>query len=427
MYCMNCGEKNDDQARFCIKCGQPLTGGTVVEKKSSPVKKKSKNANMITVSLILVAAIIVASVFNLWPWSARTDKDTNIAQAGKEQGQTKEQTEEQATADAVTFDNFSLDEIVAQCPDCQAALETYIATIAACQDWTTSQETIQALENQKCAQMQHFCTAQAIYVEDIPYAYHGSYGFYTGDWIGAGPAGKGTYSGSIYDTNIVSYTGDWGFGMPNGEGELYLQNYFGPWDMTYTGQMKNGMRDGTGSWFEYYDDSGFHKPTFRIYDEAVYNQDQLTDWTDCVKYDAETGEILEYCKMKTDEKGWPVQGSVWGPDDLSPEQENALGIVGSLFIVGVTAYMAGEMVQSLTDPHYADSIYKSKTPEEQLAELNQYNEQKAAKEQERLEREKQQKESDKAWAGGMLDKLDAGEIPYYENNRSYYEAIYYGN
>ena len=124
MYCMNCGEKNDDQARFCIKCGQPLTGGTVVEKKSSLVKKKSKNANMITVSLILVATIIVASVFNLWPWSARTDKDTNIAQAGKEQGQTKEQTEEQATADAVTFDNFSLDEIVAQCPDCQAALET---------------------------------------------------------------------------------------------------------------------------------------------------------------------------------------------------------------------------------------------------------------------------------------------------------------
>ena len=231
MYCMNCGEKNDDQARFCIKCGQPLAGDT---EKNSPVKKKSKNGYMITVSLILVAAIIVVSVFDLWPWSARTDNDTNIAQTGKTGDDKKKsgQTEGQTITNTVTFDTFSLDEIIAQCPDCQAALETYIATIAVCQDWTTSQETIEALENQKCAQMQHFCTAQAIYVENIPYAFHGSYGFYTGDWIGAGPAGKGTYFGSIYDTNIVSYTGDWGFGMPNGEGELYLENYFGPWDMT---------------------------------------------------------------------------------------------------------------------------------------------------------------------------------------------------
>ena len=89
--------------------------------------------------------------------------------------------------------------------------------------------------------------------------------------------------------------------------------------------------------------------------------------------------------------------------------------------------MAGEMVQSLTDPHYADSIYQGKTPEEQLAELNRYNEQKAAEEQERLQKEQEKKKSDKAWAGGMLDSLDAGEIPWYENNRSYYEALYYGN
>lgn len=436
MYCTNCGAKNRDQAKFCTQCGQSLADPSPAEMKSKPLKKKSRNWYMVSISLVLVVTIVIVSVFDLWPWSARTvDSGTKVARTEKESEEVQAEQkndvppEGQTTTDTdiVTLETFSLDAIVEQCPDCQAAIETYIATIAACQDWTTSKETIEALENQKCAQMQHFCTAPAIYVEDIPYAYHGSYGLYTGDWIGAGPAGNGTYTGTVYDIDMVSYTGGWGFGMPDGEGKLYLQNYLGPWDMTYTGEMKNGMRDGVGSWFEYYDDGGYHEPVFRIYDDAVYSQDQLTEWTTCVEYDAVSGDILQYCKMKTNEDGLPMQGEIWNPGDLSPEQENALGIAGSLFIVGVTAYMAGEMVQSLTDPHYADSIYQGKTPEEQLAELNRYNEQKAAEEKERLEKEQEKKKSDKAWAGGMLDGLDAGETPWYENNRSYYEAIYYGN
>ncbi len=408
MYCMKCGAKNEDHDRFCCKCGQPLDHSVVAEKKSNLKKKRSRKWYMISISLVLVATIVIVSVFDLWPWRAKVTRGTT----GK--GQTT------ADADAVTLEEFSLDAIIEQCPDCQAAMETYIALIAACQDWMTSKETIEALEKKKCEQMQHFCTAQVIHVEEIPYAYKGSIGLYTGDWIGAGPAGNGTYFGAIYDTNIVSYTGEWGFGMPNGEGQLYLENYLGPWDMTYTGQMKNGMRDGTGSWFECYDDGGYHEPTYRIYDEAVYSQDQLTEWTDCVKYDAGTGEIIEYCKMKTDESGLPLMGEVWGPNDMSPEMENLLGIAGSLFLVGAMVYMTGEVVQSLTD-----DTYVGKTPEEQLAELDRYREEKKAEEQKILEREQEKREADRAWAGSMLDRLDAGEIPYYEKNRSYYESLYY--
>lgn len=397
MYCRNCGAKNDDQDRFCAKCGQPLSVGIANEKPVAPVKRKSGKKYMILTSLVLVVTIVVVSVFDLWPWSVRTDNETNSTQteengervniaAGGGQKETVQNTaraEEQTVAatDVVTMDNFSPDAIIEQCPDCQAAMETYIATIEACQDWTTSQETIKALENQKCAQMQHFCTAPAIYVEDIPYAYHGSFGLYTGDWIGAGPAGNGTYTGTVYGSNIVSYTGGWGFGMPDGDGELYLENYFGAWDMIYTGQMKNGMRDGTGSWFEYYDDGGYHEPTFRIYDEAVYRQDQLTDWTDCVKYNAETGEILQYCKMKTDETGLPVQGEVWNPGDLTPEQEKALGIATVVAIFGVTAYLTYSAMTA------GDAYDSDAGNQRMLAEVNSWREQKAAEEQDRSAKE----------------------------------------
>lgn len=417
MFCMNCGTKNDDQAKFCIKCGLQLTDSVVVNEKSKPAKGKPKSWSMVLISLVLVVAIIVVSVFDLWPWSKRADKKAN----GDFTRQGEVQNGEQASSSdgTVTFENFPLDAIVGQCPDCQAAMETYIEMLKASQDWTTSKEELEVLENQLCVQMQHFCTANSIYVENIPYAFHGSFGLYTGDWIGAGPSGKGTYTGTVYDTNLVTYTGDWGFGLPNGEGQLYLENYLGNWDMTYTGEMKNGMRDGVGSWFEYCDD-GYHEAKFRVYDTATYSQDKLTQFIDCAEYYADTGEIYQYCKMSTDDLGRPVQGEIWGPDELSPEMENALGIAGALCIVCVTAYMTGEVVKSVTDPHYADSVYKGQTREEQSAELNQYFDQKKAEEQERLER---LKEDQKANAWAAMDQIE-DEGGKYSDEWYDYRAIY---
>ena len=69
MFCMNCGTKNDDQAKFCIKCGQQLTDSVVANENPKLAKGKPKSWSMVLISLVLVVALIVLSIFVLWPWS----------------------------------------------------------------------------------------------------------------------------------------------------------------------------------------------------------------------------------------------------------------------------------------------------------------------------------------------------------------------
>lgn len=416
MYCMNCGTKNEDQAKYCAKCGQQLVGTIVVGKEINPAKRKSRNLFMASISLVLVATITIVTIFDLWPWSARADKKADATRM--------EQIEEDKAAETdegiVTFESLSLDAIIEQCPDCQVAMETYISMLKAAQDWTTSKEELEALENQLCVQMQHFCTAKQIYVEDIPYAYKGSFGLYTGDWLGAGPSGNGTYIGTIYDINIVSYTGGWGFGVPNGMGELYVENYLGDWDMTYRGGMKNGMWDGAGSWSEYCDGNEFNRPHFRIYDEATYSQDQLTDWIRCVCYYADTGEIDYYCDMTTDESGMPMMGIPWGANDLSPEEQEALGFATVVGIFGFTAYLT----YSALDVDYDYDVEASN--QRVLEETQRFQALDAAEKEAAARRAEEERKENQAWAGDQLDRLEAngdyGSLEY-----QYYEGIYYGN
>ena len=405
MYCMNCGANNNEDAAFCIQCGKQL--GTFVPQNEKQ-KKKSKGLFVVLISAVLICAIVIASVFDLWPWSRGTndtaktnpyDRVQNTGQVAAEQG---------AENGVVTFENFYLSEIVAQCPDCQPAIDTYIELLQASQDWRTSKEELEALAELKCEQMQHFCTAEAIYVEDIPYSFRGSFGLYTGDWIGAGPAGKGSYFGTVYDENVVSYTGEWGFGMPNGAGELYVERWFGNWDMTYRGYVKNGKRDGPGSLSDYSDGGGYREPLFRIFDEAVYVQDQLTEWIDCVEYNANTGDIMQYCKMKMDETGAPVMGEVWGANDLSPEQMEALGIATVVISFGLMAYL----------------VYGAVTREDNYDEHAAIERQMDFLEEDRIKRENQKKEEEehrrklreqRVAAGKELDQIENlknANLPY---------------
>ena len=341
MFCTNCGANNNEGAKFCTKCGQQLSYSSAVDNAADKKKGKSRNVFMISISLVLVATIVTISVFDLWPWSNGTDKEWSN-ETRNDMGSAQDKENPVSNDEMYSFESFSLDAIVDECPDCQSAIETYIEMIKVGQDWTTSKEELEMLENQKCNQMQHLCTAKIIQVENVPYVFRGGFGLYTGDWMGAGPCGKGSFSGTTYG-NIVTYDGDWGFGVPNGEGELYAENgYLRGWDTTYTGEFKNGMRDGVGSWFEYYDDSEKAvdpQPRYRIYDIATYSNDMLTDWVNCADYDAETGELLGYCKMTTNETGASLMGERWGADELSPEEKNAFGVAGSLFIAGVVVYM----------------------------------------------------------------------------------------
>ena len=118
-------------------------------------------------------------------------------------------------------------------------------------------------------------------------------------------------------------------------------------------------------------------------------------------------------------------GERWGADELSPEEKNALGVAGSLFIAGTVVYMGSEMISSLTDPHYADSIYKGKTPEEQMAELNQYRQQKEKEQEEQKRLEADRLADEKAYANTQLDRWENGEIDAYENDINYWNSIVY--
>lgn len=435
MFCTKCGANNNEGAKFCTKCGQQLSYRAVADKTVDKKKGKSRSVFMISISLVLVVTIVTISVFDLWPWSNGTDNEWSSEtdsewsnETGNDMGTFQDKGNLASNDEMYSVESFSPGAIVDECPDCQSAIDTYIETIKVAQDWTTSKEELEILENQKCNQMQHFCTAQIKQVENVPYVFRGAFGLYTGDWMGAGPCGKGSFSGTVYG-NIVTYDGDWGFGVPNGEGELYAESgYLRGWDATYTGQFKNGMRDGTGSWFEYYDDSEkavAPQPRYRIYDIATYSNDMLTGWVNCADYDAETGELLEYSKMTTDETGAPLMGERWGADELSPEEKNALGVAGSLFIVGVVIYMGSEMVSSLTDPHYADSIYKAKTPEEQMAELNQYRQQKEKEQEEQKRLDADKLAAEKAYAITQLDRWEKGELEAYDDDIKYWNRMAY--
>lgn len=431
MFCSNCGVENNENNRFCVKCGCRLNASADVKenkiKRKKTERNKSGNIYMILTGLTLVVSIVVVSVFNLWPWST----NHNIAKDGangKNDVGSVIGTEANASMgdEALSIDNFSFESMLQECPDCRAALETYIHLTTIASDWTTSQEELMALSDQLCSQMQHPCKAQTVYVTDMPYSYRESFGYYTGYWMGAGPSGKGSFQGDAYG-DIVSYDGEWKFGVPNGEGELYVENgYLAGWDSTYVGEFKNGMRDGVGIWFEYYADSAKvidPKPYYRIYDKAVYANDTLAGWVDCADYDAATGDVLGYCKMTTDATGAPIMGETWGPDELSPELQNQVDTI--LVTAGVT-YMTVSLGKELIDSFTTTPEELAASNQRVMAETDRL---RALDEQHRQEQEEYLKNDSEArkkdYANRMLDLFEAGEIDAYDTDINSWESIVY--
>ena len=56
MFCPKCNTENNDSAKFCKKCGTPLTNSTVVQ------EKKSNNSKILIVALIIVCLVIAGSL-----------------------------------------------------------------------------------------------------------------------------------------------------------------------------------------------------------------------------------------------------------------------------------------------------------------------------------------------------------------------------
>ena len=82
MYCMKCGAENDEQSKYCVKCGHRLNTVANDGNKSEKDKRKSRNMFIIAISLVLVVTIVILSVFDLWPWSFRRDKKVGGSQSG---------------------------------------------------------------------------------------------------------------------------------------------------------------------------------------------------------------------------------------------------------------------------------------------------------------------------------------------------------
>lgn len=91
MYCKNCGSENNDQARFCIKCGQELGGGVApAQNQTSPDLKKGKSKTKwlkIGLAALALLLMIICSVRGtVWLGehggkSASGGKETEFAEA----------------------------------------------------------------------------------------------------------------------------------------------------------------------------------------------------------------------------------------------------------------------------------------------------------------------------------------------------------
>ena len=122
---------------------------------------------------------------------------------------------------------------------------------------------------------QHDCDAKVEQVENYPYVCNNYIGFYTGDWKGSAPCGKGTFNGRIligtfedqpslgsyidntltnnYNINMI-YSGDWKGGLPNGTGlTIKMTTAKDPSDFIryvqemYYGDYKNGLLNGNAT------------------------------------------------------------------------------------------------------------------------------------------------------------------------------------
>lgn len=383
MYCMNCGAPNNDGAKFCVKCGQPMDvtpQAVSIEKATAQPHQKQHSKRY--KQAIFVAIAIIAIIF----------ATTKIIGKNNE---TK---------------GFSLDAIVKQCPDCLPAIETYLALTKSFNSLYATEDDINTLVMQLSQQMRHKCTANVMQVESIPYAYNGSTGFYTGEWCGAGPTGNGIYNGAVFGKRPVVYEGDWGFGLPNGEGQLYIQDYMDAWDLTYTGEFKNGVRDGEGIWFENYD-SPYHPHLFRVYDKAIYSNNQLTNWVNCTEYNAETQEIQKYYKMSTDERGYPIAGAIWGANEPSPEVKAMQDQAFNALLLGVTVYITGSMIKSAFSSDDNPFYNPNANPNSPEA-LNSWREQKAQQQAEYDARKAKEAEDYRYYCSVKKDECIPGSLDW---------------
>lgn len=316
MFCKYCGTETADDAQFCPKCGKS-TGTQVVQNNAAVPQQNNPGGINLKILIPLVAVIAVLCVVIVIKLTGKSDTNS----------------------DSIVGGDLPVEEDI-QCTGCKEALAAYSALLDSAQAYGDNKDEINACSARFYSAMHHNCTADITNVENVPFVYRGCSGTYTGEWKGAGPFGTGAFDGKTKNKNRkISYSGDWSYGLPEGTGNLYVEDFAeSSWNMYYTGTMQAGNREGTGYIYEF-NNGGAYNPMFRIYDEATFQNDIMTSVTDLAQYDNETGELLYYDRVTGDDSGWVTEITHWGANELNPEQKQLLDLAGCVFVgVAVAKY-----------------------------------------------------------------------------------------
>lgn len=412
MFCRYCGAQMSDDAAFCPKCGKPNATPPVQSVPAANQQKSSSGINLkILIPLAAVITILLV-VLAIKVIGNGTESGFPASIAGKT---------------SANGEDLSLDEIVKECSGCNDSIAAYLDLMNKALEYGYDEGELNSLISQYYNTMHHDCNADVTYVEGKPYVYRCCLGTYTGEWKGAGPSGVGEFIGKKkFTNNAVQYSGEWAYGLPEGNGTLYIQNFAdSTWDLTYSGQMRAGMRDGTGHIYEY-NRGASYAPMYRIYDAVDFSNDIMTSVTDVATYNANTKELLYYDRVTGDNSGWITMIDSWGADELNPEQQKMLEYAECAIVVGTVGamvYNAYKGVQeghaiaeriSAESEHNMDEYFAQK----EQADLDAYN----AQQQQRAQDELAQQEEDRASKAQFYRDKYEEAINSYDPSGSLYQT-----
>lgn len=384
MYCRKCGNQIPDDAKFCTRCGQSTI------KQGSKIKTSAKLVKKSDYVVLAVMGIIIVFLISRIGSLTKAGND-NLAKA--DNGIFTSEKEED-TGEVYENGSLNFEPIISQCEYCEAPLNTLVEFCDLGTAYGYDEDKINACSIKKYNEMQHNCTADVIQVENLPYVYRCCYGSYSGEWQGAGPTGTGTFVGKTrLSENFISYTGDWKYGLPDGEGELFIEK-FHVRDMRYKGQMSAGLRHGTGYMFECFASGapGTGTNFYRIYDQSVFQNDILAVETEAEDYDLETGEILRYLTLIGGDDADVYETASWSPGELSPKEKQLRDAAATAVVVGTLGYMIYASVDGYKKGVQEVDAYLEKRNQEMMADLEKY---RAQQEAELLEQQAREAEAEK--------------------------------
>ena len=396
MFCTKCGANINDDSAFCMKCGQPVNKPNVKQvKKKAASKSELIILGIIGISIILLIGTIIKLVKKN---DSNASTDIGIfASSNSDQGD----------------DTIDFTKIVSQCPSCEEPLNLLVELCDLSTEFGYDEDGIKYVSSLKCDAMKHYCTADVIQVVNLPYVYRGYYGAYTGAWQGAGPTGYGTFVGKErFRDFILSYTGDWAYGLPNGQGELYVENFLNTGNtITYSGNMTDGMRDGPGYMQEKIPNLGY-----LVYGDTYFSYDNLAQETVATLFDMDTGEECEYFDYVSDGNGSVTIVEHWKKGEIRPSQMQQYEIAAGVLFAGFIAYNYSKSQNQLAD-------YKNQLKSEVMADAQRNDAQREADYKKRLQEAEEQAKTRKWNEDKYYDALKNDPNEYYLDTKNYkYQA-----